>query len=64
MPDDERRYMSVREASEKTGMSRRTIYRRAIDGEIPGAVRIVGRILIPRNWPELLKEESDAHQPE
>lgn len=61
MPDD-RRFMSVREASEKTGLSRRTIYRRAIDGKIPGAMRIVGRVLIPRNWLELQEKSDDQRE--
>jgi hypothetical protein len=41
-------YVSLREAEAETGLSARSLRRRAEDGEIPGAVKTSAEWLIPR----------------
>lgn len=41
-------YMTLREASEKWGISSRQVNYYCVDGRIPGAVKIAGVWLIPK----------------
>lgn len=45
----ERKYLSVAELAETTGLSKATISRRIKDGSIP-AGRVGNRLLIPADW--------------
>ena len=49
-------YMTLKEASEKWGVSSRQVNYYCVDGRIPGAVKIAGVWLIPKDAEKAIDE--------